>query len=205
MTISINDIVYRDPLSKSMIDKLVSGKMPPQPDRALSIILHGFMGTGKSTLAKMLPEAIEKGLTNQSLAFPFEYYDSLYDGQNIIEKIGDKLNVSTFNCSGRDYFVVDEVDMFTYKQQMYLRAFLNSKFAVFIMTTNYIDKIDDTIKDRSYQIEMSAISQQQLSVLLYNHISKNNLSIDTDSFSRIITESKGSIRKLIDLAAMFSV
>jgi hypothetical protein len=62
----------------------------------------------------------------------------------------------SFTQRGLHYFVLDEIDNWTIRTQQTLKAAMNSKNSVFIMTTNYIERIDAGIKSRSYLIQMDA-------------------------------------------------
>ncbi len=69
---TIAEVVFGNDESRSMIEDIISGDIPFPFQGKTGILLHGVFGTGKTTLAKILPDAIEQGQTGQSLNMPEE-------------------------------------------------------------------------------------------------------------------------------------
>jgi replication-associated recombination protein RarA len=56
---TISDFVYNSPQSRDIIFDIVNGTVPFPVSGKNGILLYGVWGTGKSALAKILPQAIE--------------------------------------------------------------------------------------------------------------------------------------------------
>ena len=69
----IGDIIWGNTESRLRIEDIVSGAEAIPSSGKSAILLYGVFGTGKTTLAKMLPNAIEKGRTGDELGWEAEF------------------------------------------------------------------------------------------------------------------------------------
>ena len=60
---SLNDIIFGNPESKLRIYDIVTGAETLPASGKSGILLYGTWGTGKTTMATKLPDAIDKGRT----------------------------------------------------------------------------------------------------------------------------------------------
>ena len=151
---SITDIVYGSDTAKDLVSQLVTGLMPFPFSGVNGIILYGPNGTGKSALARILPAAIDSfGSPNAD-----EVDHTLYkitaatDGKAIIDTVANQTMLVPFYRNR--YFIFDEFDLLNPRYLPSIKSVMNCEKAVFIMTTNNVSKIENSIKSRSHLIPM---------------------------------------------------
>lgn len=153
---TLDDMVFGNATAKSKLEDIVSGNLPFPAFGMCGILLYGTWGTGKTTLARMLPDMMEHARGGEDSGYSFHKCAMGGDGASTVQSICNQSDLISFAHSGLHYFVLDEFDNWTIRTQQTLKAAMNYEHTVFIMTTNYIEKIDAGIKSRSYLIQMDA-------------------------------------------------
>lgn len=203
---TINDIVYGSEESKLRIKEIVDGHIPFPFFGKCAILLYGTFGTGKTTLAKILPNAIELGKTKEELAMEAEFIPCQqgFTGPQVMSLIQKQMAVSSFNASGLDYFILDEVDNLTKQAQQSLKSALNTHRAIFVLTTNNISQLDKGLMDRCVLVEMNAAKPDQLSPLAKILASDMNVVLNDIDLNSVIAACNGSVRNVAYNVARFA-
>lgn len=113
------------------------------------LILHGGVGTGKTTIANLLPDAIE-GKKAQVTRLKAAEFNSINDVLQAFEDNNMFYQVFTINDQKRNYIISNEIN-FTPKAAIAFRDVIDDMIShtQFIFTTNYIDQVDIALRDRS--------------------------------------------------------
>jgi DNA polymerase III delta prime subunit len=195
---NLNDIIFGNPESKLRIYDIVTGAEALPHCGKSAIILYGTWGTGKTTMAKMLPNAIEKGRTDSELVMPEELIrcQQGYNGPQVIEFITKILDKNSLNASGLHYIIIDEVDLLTKSAQESLKSALNTNRCIFILTTNYISALDRGLLDRCVLVEMNAAKVDQLLPLVQQIAMKQGITIADEELIATINAANGSFRNI---------
>ena len=196
---TIKDIIWGNAESRLRIEDIVSGAEALPYCGKSAILLYGAFGTGKTTLANLLPNAIEKGRADEYLAIDADFIacQQGFNGPQVMSLIERVLSKTSFNASGLHYFVLDEVDNLTKLAQQSLKSALNTNRGIFILTTNNISELDKGLKDRCVLVEMNAAAVSDYLPLAKNLVSDMGVVMSDDDLLPTISAAKGSLRNLI--------
>lgn len=196
---SLNDIIFGNPESKLRIYDIVTGAETLPASGKSGILLYGTWGTGKTTMATMLPDAIEKGRTQEELTMSADLIrcQQGFNGPQVIDFIAKILDKNSLNASGLHYIIIDEVDLLTKSAQESLKSAMNTSRCIFILTTNYIAHLDRGLLDRCVLVEMNAAAVSDYLPLAKNLVSDMGVVMSDDDLLPTISAAKGSLRNLI--------
>jgi len=209
----LDDFLINKQEERELLELILDRKLPFPFNGKSGILLHGTYGTGKSTLGFLLPSLLET-------AYAGKYPQTSPIGQMVateeaipeVFRCGGGLSSTTIVkeiniCNSRtpihhygqtDYFVFDEVDKLTVSAQQSLKSVMDLKRCQFIFTTNYIDRIDDGIINRSHLIEMNQHSNGNSYVIIGQSILKKlslpSTAMPVSHITAIAQKAKGSLR-----------
>lgn len=196
---TIDDIIFGSDESKLRIAEIISNAEALPSSGKSAILLYGVFGTGKTTLAKMLPNHIEHGKTKEDLVLPEEFIacQQGFNGPQIMTLIESILTTTSLNVSGLHYFIIDEVDNLTKQAQQSLKSALNTTRGVFILTTNNISQLDKGLLDRCVLVEMNAAPANEYLDVARSVVSKMDIDISDADLLPTIQAANGSFRNII--------
>lgn len=151
---NIDDIVFKSVNEQQQIMDIVNGKVP-FPTTKCGILLYGTWGTGKSELAKLLPDAIEFNKTGSSSNYFYNAIGSGNDGVKVITKIKQLASYIPVLAS-HHYIILDEVDSLKPEVMQSLKQVMNMPNCIFILTTNDVPAIDKGVLSRCVRIDFNA-------------------------------------------------
>ena len=155
--------------SRTKLEMILDGTSP-MPGSKSGILLYGSYGTGKTTMAELLPGWLETGRTTNVLSNtsvgqlvdvtqPSYTFYSCAQGQNgsvLMGNIQTHTSLVSWNTSNLHYVILDEVDLLTVAASASLKSIMNRKSVVFILTTNHLNKIDLGVQNRSVLVDLNA-------------------------------------------------
>jgi replication-associated recombination protein RarA len=196
---TINDIVFGNDEARLRIEDIVHNIEEIPSSGKSAILLYGAYGTGKTTLAKMLPDNIEFGKTKKELVMPAEFIGCQqgFNGPQVMTLIETILGVSSLNASKIHYFILDEVDNLSKLAQQSLKSALNTTRGIFILTTNNVSELDRGLLDRCVLVEMNAAQSDQYLTIAKSIVSDFDVEIADEELLSVIRASNGSFRNLI--------
>ena len=194
---TLSDVVISNKNAQSRLEQIVNGDIP-FPDFKVGILLWGVWGTGKTTLARLLPDLMNQARGGDQANYDYHQCSAMANGSAVIAKAEQRTWYGSFNKNGLHYIILDEVDNLTELAQKQLKAWMNRKDVVFILTTNYVPKIDKGVQSRCFLIEMNAAQPADWLPLVQRVIaSYGNGSVHDEVLLPVIADCDGSARDIL--------
>lgn len=196
---SVADIVFANDEDKALIADIVSGARPFPAFGKNGILLYGINGTGKSALAKLLPNAIEAVKTGE---LAYESFVRVQvggsNGADVIERLQSRAMLMPF--PSHHYFVLDEVDNLTEKAMLSLKSLMNMPQTIFVLTTNNYSKIEKGVHDRCHCIPFNAAAPAKWLPLARRMLAEAGIDTISDAhLAAVIAPRNGSAREILDV------
>ena len=165
------------------------------------LILHGGVGTGKTTIANLLPDAIE-GKKAEVTRLKAVEFNSINDVMQTFEDHTMFYQVFTINDQKRNYIISNEIN-FTPKAAIAFRDVIDDMIGhtQFIFTTNYIDQVDIALRDRSSCLVVPPVSAKDWLPRAQWILQQEGIALPDDQLLKVLSaqlQISSSNRKLLE-------
>jgi len=198
---TLSDIVFHTAHARETVEGLADGSFGFPSSGKNGILLYGTYGTGKSALAKILPNIIEQNSGGEE-AF-VTYVEVAQGGDNgaaVIERIKAQTKLIVLGNTYH-YFVLDEVDNLLKESMLSLKVAMNTgaKNSIFVMTTNNLSKVDGGVINRCKLVEFNAAESADWLPKVHGILADYGVTgIDDELLLEIIEPCEGSARDILE-------
>lgn len=160
MNINLNNFVFHNTQIQTTVETLVSNPSA-FPGARTGIIFHGGYGTGKTTLARLLPDAIDTARGSLfSVGLDLELRCSSASWRDDLKAVHDLLKKPVLGRSdNRHYVLFDEFDLYG-RHQVDFKSIMTHERIGFFITTNNLNAITQSVQSRCYHLELEQAPKQ---------------------------------------------
>lgn len=197
--------------TRSKLESVIDGTLTFPGNGVNGLLLYGVYGTGKTTMANLLPGWLETAKTTNFLKvgkpgqitdttlcnFDFMPCAQGQNGAQLISLIEKRTSLVSWNASRLHYVILDEFDLLTSAAIASLKSVMNRDDVVFIFTTNHLNKIDKGVINRSILLDLNAAPPNAWIQKISGIYASNGLTPPSaNAISGIVTAGNGSARTI---------
>ncbi|EME68249.1 replication factor C small subunit [Paramagnetospirillum caucaseum] len=162
-----------------------------------NIILYGTYGTGKTTIARLMPKAVVDDVDEDN---EVDFINgSKVRGIQCIDDVEDFLHLTSWNKKGFKFVIIDEAEQLTKQAQFALKGVMDRFIddAMFIFTTNHINDLYGGIQSRAEIYLLDPPPVERLVPLVKHVLKCEKLTMSDPQINQFTAKYGTSVRNLL--------
>ncbi len=189
---NLSEYIYPDQTAKAKVDLYIQNQMDG------NLLLHGKYGSGKTTLAGLIPLSIVRQNDPNCQHVWYQHkagYEVLIDE---LKKLKDQASMVHPQLP-KQLIVIDEADMMSPKAMEATKKVMDDtkRSCSFIFCTNHIDKIEGGIKSRCVGISFDRSDVSAIFKRASHILAQENVVLPKANIMALIEKSGGDFRNLL--------
>ncbi len=161
-----------------------------------NLVLHGPMGTGKSLMARLIGDELEKIRAATFHIFQGALLRTPAKVEALIEKLDDWNR--TYNAfASRRLYIIEEFDRVHFDSQLGFGHVMTTDDVQFILTTNEVQDIDKRVLSRAQLCHISGATQADMLKLAQDVVAKEGVMATDSELFQVAVSSGGNVRDLM--------
>lgn len=192
---NISDYIFQNASHKEAFLRMIEEKSIPH------LLLSGVQGTGKSSLALLLIQALDLDMSDVLIINSSD--------ENSIDVMREKIKNFVMTLAFGDYKIVllEEGDYISQPGQAILRRLMEefSDSVRFILTCNFEHKIIAPLKSRFQHYHFKSFDKTDVTEYMVNILVKEKIKFKLETLDRFVDVAYPDLRKIINLLQQYSV
>lgn len=186
---TIDNYIFQDPQHRTAIKRFIIDKSIPQ------LIFAGVQGTGKTTIARILINAMQLDET--------DVLTINASNERGIDTFRDKIQNFALSMAMGPFKIIhlEEADKLTPDTQNALKAFMEevSDHVRFILTCNHVNKLIPPIRSRCQEFNFRSSDFNDIAEYLVGILASERVKFDLDAVDQYIAAGYPDVRKIVNL------
>ncbi len=185
----ISEFIFHDEETKNKVMILVNCSALFPAERR-GIIFYGNYGCGKTTLARLMPDAIDKARGSLfEFGLVLELACSAGDYRQQLKDVRNALSGPIFRPSAVKFVLFDEFDNYKDKQVEF-KSLLTNPHIGFFITTNDLSKISPSIQSRCHLVELKEPPAAFWQSYAHNMFAQRNVPVTSAEIQNAISAAR---------------
>lgn len=192
---ALNQCLFPDQTTKDIIHDFASNLTD------MNLVLYGPMGTGKSLMAKLIAEELDRNRIATYERFEGATYTTASKAQDLVKQIdGQNKYVNIF--AQRRLFIIEEFDRIDQSNQIAFGHLMTKPNVQFVFTSNHVQNIDQRLLSRAHLCHITGGTQNDMLMLAQHVLQSEGVTATPSKLDSIVQNANGNVRDLLtDLEA----